>query len=273
MDYLLRDSRATGPKYGEFDLEWLLHSLRIGKAEVRGQTGGVARLCFDSGKAIHVVEEYIQAREFMYVQVYMHKTTRAYEALLTNIFGLAAEICGGHPDKAPPPCPPAFAKMLAGHAVNTNEYLSLDDFRLWTTFIDWSHLSADGNHRIAMLARKCRQLVNREQPYKFIELDNREKQDRALALMTSLKGEALEFSCLRDAFTDLAYRNARYRTSKEHEEEADRVIYLLEPNGEPTPAENLPDAGVRRRQEITYPTTGPVWAGWCSSIRHGNAAV
>ncbi len=27
MDYLLRDSRATGPKYGEFDLPWLLHSL------------------------------------------------------------------------------------------------------------------------------------------------------------------------------------------------------------------------------------------------------
>jgi HD superfamily phosphohydrolase len=66
MDYLLRDSRATGARYGEFDLEWLLHCLRIGKVLVRGQTDGVHRLCFHAGKAIHVVEEYIQAREFMY---------------------------------------------------------------------------------------------------------------------------------------------------------------------------------------------------------------
>jgi len=84
MDYLLRDSRAAGPKYGEFDLEWLLYSLRIAEVPVRGQQGGVLRLCFDSRKAIHVVEEYIQARAFMYEQVYIHKATRAYEAMLKN---------------------------------------------------------------------------------------------------------------------------------------------------------------------------------------------
>jgi hypothetical protein len=246
MDYLLRDSRATGPKYGEFDLEWLMHCLRIGKVRVRGQKEGVWRLCFDSRKAIHVVEEYIQAREFMYVQVYIHKTTRAYEAMLKSIFGLAAAICAGDPGRAPSPCPAALAKLLAGRALTVEEYLSLDDFRLWTTFVDWSLLAPQGDGRLSMLSRKCAQLVNREQPYKFIDLDNREKQDKALELVGALKETDLQFSCVRDAFTDLAYRNARYRTSKEDDEEEDRVIHFIGPDGVPRPAENLPDAGLIR---------------------------
>ncbi len=110
IDYLRRDGQATGTRYGDFDLDWLLHSLRIGKVIVRGQSDGVWRLCFSSRKAIHVIEEYIQAREFMYVQVYVHKTTRAYEALLTNILGLAATIADGDASHVPSPCPEACAK-------------------------------------------------------------------------------------------------------------------------------------------------------------------
>jgi hypothetical protein len=238
MDYLLRDSQAAGPKYGHFDIEWLHHSLRIGRVSVKNNPDGVWRLCFDSQKAIHVVEEYIQAREFMYLQVYLHKTTRAYEALLKNIFELAREICGGDPDRARPDCPPALAKMLAGQPVETAEYLSLDDFRVWSLFIDWS-LLPESSKLQAMLARKCRQLVNREQPYKFIELDNRDKQDNALRLVANLQSKELKFSCLRDAFEDLAYRNARYRKSKDDDEEEDRVIYFVEPEHDPKPAENL----------------------------------
>jgi len=214
MDYLLRDGRATGAKYGEFDLEWLLHSLRIGKVSVRGQSEGVWRLCFDGNKAIHVIEEYIQAREFMYVQVYIHKTVRAYEALLKNIFGLASAIANGDPACAPQPCPPAFAKMLAGQTVDVQEYLSLDDFRLWLTFIDWTTVGNGNDARLDRLAQMCKTLVQREQPYKYIDLDNREKQDKALEFVTRLRRQPQEYSCSRDVFADLAYRNARYRKSK-----------------------------------------------------------
>ena len=109
------------------------------------------RLCFDSGKAIHVVEEYIQAREFMYVQVYVHKTTRAYEAMLRNALGLASAITDGDPSKAPAPCPPALAKVLARQAITTDEYLALDDFRLWCTFMDWAQLGDGNDDRCARL--------------------------------------------------------------------------------------------------------------------------
>jgi hypothetical protein len=168
MDYLLRDSRATGAKYGEFDLEWLLYSLRIANVPIRGQQGGALRLCFGR-KAIHVVEEYIQARAFMYRQVYIHKTTRAYEAMLKNILGLASEITNGSSDRAPSPCPPALAKMLARQPVETAEYLSLDDFRLWCVLIDWSQMTTNGDKRLETLKSMCGRLVNRGRPYRVLE--------------------------------------------------------------------------------------------------------
>lgn len=239
MDYLLRDSRATGPKYGEFDLPWLLHALRIGKVHVRGQEEGVWRLCFDSRKAVHAVEEYIQAREFMYVQVYIHKTTRAYEAMLRNILGLAQSICQGDLSRAPQPCPAPLAKMLAGHAVETNEYLALDDFRLWSTFADWSMPRAGDDAPHKALRDKCDRLVNRGKPYRSIDLDNPGKQDKALELVTGVKDTPLAFSCHRDAFTDVAYRGIFYRKSRDDEEEEDRAIFFVEPDGRTRPAESL----------------------------------
>ncbi|MBI4581315.1 MAG: HD domain-containing protein [Planctomycetes bacterium] len=237
MDYLLRDSRAAGPKYGEFDLEWLLHSLRIGNVKVRGQTEGVWRLCFDTGKAIHVIEEYIQARDFMYAQVYIHKTTRAYEAMLKNALGLATVITGGDPAKAPQPCPPALAKMLAGQPVSVDEYLTLDDFQLWVTLIDWSRSATSIDQQHSRLGRLCRSLVDRQQPYKYVDCDDRDKQDHALAFSTKVQGTLLEFSCHRDTFVDLAYRNAYYRKSTEHEEEEDRVIHVVDREGNAHPVE------------------------------------
>jgi HD superfamily phosphohydrolase len=239
MDYLLRDSRAAGPKYGEFDLEWLLHSLRIGKVRVRGQEEGVLRLCFDSRKAIHVVEEYIQAREFMYVQVYMHKATRAYEALLKNILGLAAAIANGDPARVPQPCPPALAKMLAGQVVGTGEYLGLDDFRLWCALIDWSQMVTNRDARLERLRAKCERLVNRGKPYRVLELADSQRQDKALELVTELKSTGQAHSCVRDAFRDLAYRNVFYRKSVDDEEQEDRVIHFVEASGQTHAAEAL----------------------------------
>lgn len=239
MDYLLRDSRAAGPKYGEFDLEWLLHSLRIGKVQVGGRQGGVQRLCFDSRKATHVVEEYIQAREFMYVQVYIHKTTRAYEAMMLHILRLAAHISGGDVNRFPQPCPPALAKMLTGQTVTTDEYLSLDDFRLWSALIDWVGLAGDGDARRVTLKGKCDRLVNRRQPYKAIDLLDRGKQDQALRLATSVENTPLVFSCHRDDFVDRAYRNIHYRKSQDPEEAADRAIYFVQPQGQTLMAEDV----------------------------------
>ncbi|MEG1462507.1 HD domain-containing protein [Anaerorhabdus sp.] len=75
MDYLLRDAYFTGTKYGEFDLERILRTIRVkdGKMVVK-ETG------------IHTIEDYIMARYHMYWQVYYHPTARSYEVILANLF-------------------------------------------------------------------------------------------------------------------------------------------------------------------------------------------
>lgn len=251
MDYLLRDSKATGARYGEFDLEWLLHSLRIGDVAVKGQSNRVRRLCFHAGKAIHVVEEYIQAREFMYIQVYVHKTTRAYEAMLTSILSLATAITNSDPANAPQPCPEALALMLARKPVTTAQYLSLDDFRLWCTLLDWSQCETNGDEQLEALQSKCKRLVDRRQPYKTIELRDDKKRERAVELVTELRTTLTfqRFSIERDSFQDLAYRNVFYRKSPEAEDEADRVIHLIDDRDKAHPAESLSDV-IRAISEI-----------------------
>ncbi len=246
MDFLLRDSRATGPKYGEFDIEWLLHAVRIGSVAVKSQTRPVLRLCFDSGKAVHVVEEYIQAREFMYVQVYTHKTTRAYEAMLKNILGLAAWITDGKPGRAPKPCPPALAKILAREPVDTEEYLSLDDFRLWCTLLDWSQLRPGGDTRTARLVKLCDRLVNRRKPYRVVEIDvrhsgGRDLQREAIQLLERLKNKPQRYAVELDSFEDLAYRNLFYRKGPDDEAQEDRIIHFIDEDDQTHPAEELSD--------------------------------
>ena len=52
-----------------------------------------------------------------------------------------------------------------------------------------------------------------------------------------LESNPLRFSCDRDWFTDIAYRNVFYRKSHEEEEQEDRAIFFIEPDGRTQPAE------------------------------------
>ena len=80
MDYLLRDSLMTGAKYGMYDLEWVLHALRIDESSDR---------IYVESKGLYAVEEYLQARYYMFRQVYFHRTLRSAEAVLNSALGRA----------------------------------------------------------------------------------------------------------------------------------------------------------------------------------------
>ena len=84
MDYLLRDAYFTGTKYGEFDLERILRTLRVkDKSLVVKQSG------------IYAVEDYLMARFHMFWQVYYHINIRIYEqmfvALIDRILDLTID--------------------------------------------------------------------------------------------------------------------------------------------------------------------------------------
>lgn len=76
LDYLLRDSLFCGVKYGIYDLDRLLMSLVI---DENGNQLVVAK------KGIYVAEEFVLARFYMYRQVYIYKTKRAFEIMVSRI--------------------------------------------------------------------------------------------------------------------------------------------------------------------------------------------
>jgi len=78
MDYLLRDSLYCGVKYGIFDYDRLVLSLRIHDNE---------KIAVEY-KGLEAAEEFILARLYMYLQVYTHKTNRGFGILAKRLFEL-----------------------------------------------------------------------------------------------------------------------------------------------------------------------------------------
>lgn len=76
MDYLLRDSHYCGVKYGNFDSQRLIETLKVIDRE-----GGGLELAVDHG-GIHIIESLILARYFMFTQVYYHRLRRIYDIYL-----------------------------------------------------------------------------------------------------------------------------------------------------------------------------------------------
>lgn len=130
-DYLLRDAHATGVRYGEYDLKWLLSTLRFGIAE-DGQAPGLA---IDGRKGLSAIESFILARLFMFQQVYFHKSTRAAEWMIRMILTRAMTLL--RDGKRLERVPPAFAALASGESPTLGEYLQLDDSFLLETMNTW----------------------------------------------------------------------------------------------------------------------------------------
>lgn len=88
MDYLERDSQSIGVTYGLFDRNRVLKSLLVyatGEGRKR-----VYRLGFrESG--LRAVENLVQARFQMFIQVYYHKTNQALQHMLDKIASLSSD--------------------------------------------------------------------------------------------------------------------------------------------------------------------------------------
>jgi HD superfamily phosphohydrolase len=76
MDYLLRDSHMTGSGYGKFDIEWLFNVLAVGIND------GQIIIGLDEGKGLNVAEQLVIARNYMFRNVYLHKTSLVAEEML-----------------------------------------------------------------------------------------------------------------------------------------------------------------------------------------------
>ena len=154
MDYLLRDSLMTGAKYGYYDLEWIINAIEVDEKADR---------IYVSARGLYAVEEYLQARYYMFRQVYFHRTLRSAEAVLRSILKRALHLVaeGANVWRAPGT---AFERMLKRETLSLTDHLEMDDSDV--TF----HLKQWQQAEDATLRDLSRRFVGRRL-FKAIDLD------------------------------------------------------------------------------------------------------
>ncbi|MBA3631431.1 MAG: HD domain-containing protein [Acidobacteria bacterium] len=129
MDYLLRDSLMTGAKYGIYDIEWIIKSLEIDEKRDR---------LYVSARGIYAVEDYLQARYYMFRQVYFHRVLRSAETVLRSLLRCALRLFQAGKNvwyaKGTP-----FEKILKGEKLSLKEHLELDDADLMFHIKQWQN--------------------------------------------------------------------------------------------------------------------------------------
>jgi HD superfamily phosphohydrolase len=154
MDYLLRDSLMTGAKYGLFDLEWIINAIEVDEE---------ANRIYVSARGLYAVEEYLQARYYMFRQVYFHRTLRSAEAVLRSTLRRALELmeAGAEVWRAPGT---AFEKVMRRAPLTLADHMEMDDSDVLFHVKQWQH-SND-----TVLADLSRRFVGRAL-FKAIDLD------------------------------------------------------------------------------------------------------
>ena len=76
MDYLLRDAYYTGVAYGTHDMDHLIANLGVVDQADRGLVRTI------DSTAVRAFEDFLHARYHMFLQVYLHKTTIAFDHFL-----------------------------------------------------------------------------------------------------------------------------------------------------------------------------------------------
>ena len=154
MDYLLRDSLMTGAKYGIYDLEWIINALAIDEAADR---------VYVQARGVYAVEEYLQARYYMFRQVYFHRTLRSAEAVLRSIMRRALHLLDDDKEVWHAPGT-AFEKILRRETLSVSDHMQVDDSDFVFHIKQWQN-SAD-----PILKDLSRRFISRSL-FKAVDLD------------------------------------------------------------------------------------------------------
>lgn len=192
FDYLLRDSLMTGAKYGNYDLEWIIRSIKLDP---------VKEHIYISNKGLYAVEEYLQARFYMFRQVYFHQSLRAAENMLISILRRAVELLkinklGFYLADSP------LAKLLSTRSMSTREFLTLDDHDIMFHIKQWV------NEQDEVLKDLCSRFINRRL-FKSIDIDWTKIQEQEFLSsareIVSKSGFLPDYYLIKDSAADIPY--------------------------------------------------------------------
>lgn len=219
IDYLLRDSLMTGAKYGSFDLEWIINTLRI------GTVNGYPEVGLDFDKGLSIAESFVMARYYMYKHVYFHKTTRCAELIIDKLFERVMEL---KKSNVSVPIPMSLEKLLEKSEADKLPYfLELTDHTIWYYIQLWS------NHEDPILADLARRLINRnfyksiEQPIDNFDLLNILDDIDIRSFGTIPHKESFKYLFLRDNASSSSYKDS-YIIQRKVDDEYELKQIILE---------------------------------------------
>lgn len=143
LDYLRRDKAMTGTEHGGFDWAWLLDCLDVDRITLSldDEDYDETDTLVVSHKGLQAAEAYLLGRFHLYQQVYLHKTTRAAEKMLTALLTRIARLCkDGAASRANLPLSSPLLQFLQRPGLE--QYLALDDTVVWGS-LGWLAQSED----------------------------------------------------------------------------------------------------------------------------------
>ncbi len=230
LDYLRRDSMFTGAGYGHYDWHRILTTF-----ELYGE--GMGRDLVWSEKSKLAIEEYIFARYYMYQNVYLHKTTRGFEKLLTAMWQHAAKL---HADGARLRLLPAIRRFWKAESPSVRDYLAIEEFTVLQQIEEWSSARDPGLAGLADLARRFlrrERLAMVESPTGIEGLGEHDGAwERSLRSLVQKAGyKPAKLYCLRDELK--AKYLEPYFPEKEEEEQSVKNAIRLRIDGAGEPVE------------------------------------
>ena len=150
LDYVQRDRMMTGVGSAHVDCDWLFDCLEVGSVTIGDEHPDEVPCLYLGPKGVRVAEEYLEARFRLYTMVYMHKTTRAAEKMLTSLLTIAIQELSESEVATREP----LLRYLTSKEPSLDLYRELDDMTVWSVL---ATLAAYPHPQISELATRLRE--------------------------------------------------------------------------------------------------------------------
>lgn len=161
LDYIRRDSMATGFSYGLIDIDRIVSGFRIGILD-----NGKAVVCI-AEEILPDVERYLYARYQMYRNVYLKPFKVLTEELLRKIIRIVYRLYDQDRLKTTE-LPLGFKAALQKAAMSNEDFLALDDYVILGAIKGWAKLTGD---QMRVLRELCLCLLERKGFRRYIFAD------------------------------------------------------------------------------------------------------
>jgi uncharacterized protein len=252
LDYVLRDRYMTGAGAGAIDQEWLIDNLTTFSVSIPQDDDKpqlIPTFVFKP-KGRQAAEDFLLARYRLYSQIYLHKTTRGFEQLVTALFryigsdstevdglGLQAE----HP----------LLRFLRAKEhdtddtqvrAKTGDFRRLDDMTVWSSIEHMTHCKDGYARDLAnrLLWRKPLKVI--DVTAKFGHNENGDAQINAERRIDDRIREKLDKSVFVDRAPLNLYSRIGGEVAKEH-----KKVRVLDGSGEAREITDFPDTIVSKK--------------------------